>query len=123
MRNKFLHFCYLNNLVGLCTKTPFSYEDMNLVEPLRINIYNGVTLEQTKKIISYLHKFEQLYFTWIRFLMNIIKETKYIMIEDNEVPKFIIIVPYRNREKELQIFRKSVNNIKEQYPKKLEKDY
>lgn len=48
--------------------------------------------------------------------MNIIKETKYIMIEDNEVPKFIIIVPYRNREKELQIFRKSVNNIKEQYP-------
>lgn len=63
MRNKFLHFCYLNNLVGLCTKTPFSYEDMNLVEPLRINIYNGVTLEQTKKIISYLHKFEQLYFT------------------------------------------------------------
>ena len=62
-RNKFLHFCYMNNLVGLRTKTPFSYESMNLIEPLRINLYNGVSLEETKSVVTILEKFETLYFT------------------------------------------------------------
>ena len=62
-RNKFLHFCCLNNVVGLRTKTPFSYKSLNLLEPLRLNLYNGVTYEQTKSIINHMNKFEQLYFT------------------------------------------------------------
>lgn len=62
-RNKFLHFCYMNNLVGVRTKTPFSYESMNLIEPLRINLYNGVSLEETKLVVAVLEKFETLYFS------------------------------------------------------------
>ncbi len=62
-RNKFLHFCYLNNLVGLRTKTPFSYDELNIIEPLRINLYNGVSVEETKSIANILQKFENLYFT------------------------------------------------------------
>lgn len=62
-RNKFLHFCYISNLVGLRTKTPFSYESINLIEPLRINLYNGVSLEETKSVVRILQKFESLYFT------------------------------------------------------------
>lgn len=62
-RNKFLHYCYTNNIVGLRTKTPFSYEDLNLKEPLRINLYNGVSLEETKKVVHFLQKFENMFFS------------------------------------------------------------
>ena len=62
-RNKFLHYCYMNNIVGLRTKTPFSYEDLNLKEPLRINLYNGISFKETKKIIHFLQKFENIFFS------------------------------------------------------------
>ena len=62
-RSKFLHYCYMNNIVGLRTKTPFSYEDLNLKEPLRINLYNGISFKETKKVIHFLQKFENIFFS------------------------------------------------------------
>lgn len=63
-RNKFLHFCYLNNIVGLRTRTPFSYDELNLKEPLRMNIYNGISLQEIKNAISVFEMFEDLCFRW-----------------------------------------------------------
>lgn len=61
LRSKFLHFCYMNNIVGLRTKTPFRYSDYNMIEPLRVNLYNGVSIEETKKLVNVMKQFEVLF--------------------------------------------------------------
>tara|TARA_Y100000768_G_C23989409_1_gene691186 strand:- start:4932 stop:6260 length:1329 start_codon:yes stop_codon:yes gene_type:complete len=60
IRSKFLHFCYMNNIVGLRTKTPFRYCDYNMIEPLRINLYNGVSIEDSLKLVDVMKQFEVL---------------------------------------------------------------
>tara|TARA_Y100000389_G_scaffold139358_1_gene137113 strand:+ start:1399 stop:2730 length:1332 start_codon:yes stop_codon:yes gene_type:complete len=60
IRSKFLHFCYMNNIVGLRTKTPFRYCDYNMVEPLRINLYNGISIEESLKLVDVMKQFEVL---------------------------------------------------------------
>jgi phosphoserine aminotransferase len=61
IRSKFLHFCYMNNIVGLRTKTPFRYHDYNMIEPLRVNLYNGVSIDETKKLVNVMKRFEDLF--------------------------------------------------------------
>ena len=60
-RSKFLHYCHMNHIVGLRTKTPFKYEDLNLIEPLRISLYNGVTIQDTTRLVETMTKFEKLW--------------------------------------------------------------
>lgn len=54
---KFLQHCNENNLVGLRTQTPFSYDSINLKEPLRISLYNGIDLDEVKQIIKIIDSF------------------------------------------------------------------
>ena len=54
----FLDFCYKQNIVGLRTKTPFSYNDYNIQEPFRISLYNGISIEDTKKLIYVMKQFQ-----------------------------------------------------------------
>ena len=61
IRSKFLHFCYMDNIVGLRTKTPFIYQDYDMIEPLRVNLYNGISIEETKKLVNVMKKFEVLF--------------------------------------------------------------
>ena len=56
-RTEFLEHCYNHNIVGLRTKTPFSYESMGLKEPLRISLYNGIKLEDVQRIIKVMDSF------------------------------------------------------------------
>ena len=58
IRSKFLHFCYMNQIVGLRTKTPFNYQDFDMTEPLRISLYNGISIEDTIKLVSTMRDFE-----------------------------------------------------------------
>ena len=53
--SKFLHFCFINNIVGLKTITPFK---SNRIEPLRISLYNGITIEETEHFIQVMKEFE-----------------------------------------------------------------
>ena len=55
--NSFIDYCFENNIVGLRTKTPFDWKELNTDEPLRISLYNGVSLEETKKIANLIDKF------------------------------------------------------------------
>ena len=59
VRSQFLDYCYQNNIVGLRTKTPFKYSDFNLVEPLRISLYNGISIEDTELLIKIMNNFEK----------------------------------------------------------------
>ena len=56
---QFLYYCYKNNIVGLRTKTPFTYN--NSIEPFRISLYNGISLEDTKYLIKIMKQFENDY--------------------------------------------------------------
>lgn len=58
VRSKFLHYCYNHNIVGLRTKTPFNYEDYNMKEPLRISLYNGISIEDTMRLVDVMRSFE-----------------------------------------------------------------
>lgn len=60
IRSNFLEYCYNNNIVGLRTKTPFKYSDFNMIEPLRISLYNGISLEDTKSLIKVMNDFEKM---------------------------------------------------------------
>ena len=60
IRGRFLDFCYQKNIVGLRTKTPFKYEDYKLIEPLRISLYNGITLEDTEFLLKVMKEFEEM---------------------------------------------------------------
>ena len=60
VRSCFLEYCYNNNIVGLRTKTPFNYSDFNMIEPLRISLYNGISLEDTKSLIKVMNDFEKM---------------------------------------------------------------
>ena len=40
--------------------TPFKYEDFNMVEPLRISLYNGISIEETEKFVQILTEFENI---------------------------------------------------------------
>ena len=51
----------MNNIVGLRTKTPFRYHDYNMIEPLRVNLYNGVSIDETKKLVNVMKRFEVLF--------------------------------------------------------------
>lgn len=57
IRTEFLKHCHDHNLVGLRTKTPFSYDSLGLIEPLRISLYNGIKLEDVKRIIEVMEAF------------------------------------------------------------------
>tara|TARA_Y100000991_G_scaffold213839_1_gene200258 strand:- start:1886 stop:3145 length:1260 start_codon:yes stop_codon:yes gene_type:complete len=61
IRSKFLEYCYINNVVGLRTKTPFKYSDFDMVEPLRISLYNGISIDDTKHLINVMKEFENIY--------------------------------------------------------------
>ena len=54
---KFTQHCYINNLVGVRTKTPFDWNTMNTKEPLRISLYNGVTTNDCKIIYEILNDY------------------------------------------------------------------
>ena len=58
IKSQFLEHCYNHNVVGLRTKTPFSYESMGLIEPLRISLYNGIKLEDVERIIQVMKAFQ-----------------------------------------------------------------
>lgn len=60
LRCQFLDYCYKHNVIGLRTKTPFNYEDLNLLEPLRISLYNGIELEDVKYLIKIMENFEKI---------------------------------------------------------------
>ena len=55
--SKFLHYCYLHNIVGLRTKTPFSYKSLDIVEPLRVSLYNSISIEDVKYLIKVMKMF------------------------------------------------------------------
>lgn len=57
---KFLEYCYQNNIVGLRTKTPFNYKDLGMIEPLRVSLYNGISLKDTKHLIKVMSEFIKL---------------------------------------------------------------
>ena len=61
IRSKFLEYCYINNVVGLRTKTPFKYSEFDMVEPLRISLYNGISIDDTKHLINVMKEFENIY--------------------------------------------------------------
>lgn len=61
LRSMFLDFCYKNNIVGLRTQTPFNYSDFNMIEPLRISLYNGISVEDTKELVNIMNIFESNY--------------------------------------------------------------
>ena len=56
---KFLYFCYINNIVGLKQKH-FNYEDFEMKEPLRISLYNGVSIKDTTKLVDVMKFFEKI---------------------------------------------------------------
>mgnify|MGYP001289478294 CR=1 FL=1 len=60
IRSKFLAYCYQQNIVGLRTKTPFQYSDFNMTEPLRISLYNGISIEDTLHICNTMITFENM---------------------------------------------------------------
>lgn len=57
IRNKFLEHCSNHNIVGLRTQTPFSYKSLGLIEPLRISLYNGISIKQVNYIIDVMKHF------------------------------------------------------------------
>lgn len=58
IRNKFMDYCHKHNVVGLRTQTPFSYESLGIIEPLRISLYNGITLEDIDYLITLMKEFK-----------------------------------------------------------------
>ena len=54
----FLKNAYINNIVGLRTKTPFSSDDKP--EALRISLYNSITIEDTIILAVFMKKFAKL---------------------------------------------------------------
>lgn len=61
LMEKFLYFCYINNIVGLRTKTPFNYQEFDIKEPLRISLYNGVSIDDTARLVDVMKFFEKNY--------------------------------------------------------------
>ena len=57
--SKFLHYCFINNIVGLKTKTPFNYNLFDLQEPLRVSLYNGISIEDTEYLIHIMKDYEK----------------------------------------------------------------
>ena len=57
MMSRFLEYCYLNNIVGLRTLTPFSYKSLGLVEPLRASFYNGISINDVRQLIEIMKSF------------------------------------------------------------------
>lgn len=53
----FLEYMFKQNIVGLRTKTPFNYQELNMKEPLRISLYNGISIEDVKYLIKHMEKF------------------------------------------------------------------
>lgn len=54
----FLHNAYINNIVGLRTKTPFNNTDKP--EALRISLYNAISLEDTMSLYLFMKKFNEI---------------------------------------------------------------
>ena len=57
----FLEYMFKQNIVGLRTKTPFNYQEINMKEPLRISLYNGISIEDVKYLIKHMEKFRLFY--------------------------------------------------------------
>lgn len=55
--NLLIYNAYINNIVGLKTKTPFS--DPNKPEALRISLYNSISIEDTIELALFLKKFNE----------------------------------------------------------------
>lgn len=55
--SNFLEYCYLHNIVGLRTLTPFSYKSLGLIEPLRVSLYNGISVDDVKQLIILMKSF------------------------------------------------------------------
>ena len=53
----FLEYMFKQNIVGLRTKTPFNYQNLNMKEPLRISLYNGISIEDVKYLINHMEQF------------------------------------------------------------------
>ena len=51
----FIQNAYRNNIVGLRTKTPFTNTDKP--EPLRVSLYNSITIENTIRLASFMREF------------------------------------------------------------------
>lgn len=62
LRSEFLDYCFTNNIVGLRTKTPFNYTDFDMIEPLRVSLYNGISIEDTLHLTNIMKNFEKIYF-------------------------------------------------------------
>ena len=58
LMKSFLDNAYVNNIIGLRTKTPFS--DPNKPEALRISLYNSITIEDTLTLALFMKKFNDL---------------------------------------------------------------
>ena len=58
MMESFLHNAYMNNIVGLRTKTPFNNPDKP--EALRISLYNPISVSDTIILCSFMKKFNEI---------------------------------------------------------------
>ena len=58
----FLDYCYKHNIVGLRTDTPFSYKFLDINEPLRISLYNSITIEDVENMVKVMKSFQNLFF-------------------------------------------------------------
>ena len=61
LRNMFLDYCYKHNIVGLRTNTPFCYKFIAINEPLRISLYNSITIEDVENMIKVMKAFQNLF--------------------------------------------------------------
>jgi phosphoserine aminotransferase len=57
----FLDYCYKHNIVGLRTNTPFCYKFLAINEPLRISLYNNITIEELENMVKVMKSFQNLF--------------------------------------------------------------
>ena len=58
---RFLCYCHRRNVVGLRTNTPFRYDDFGLREPLRVSLYNGVSVSDAERLVQVMAGFAREY--------------------------------------------------------------
>jgi phosphoserine aminotransferase len=61
LRAQFLCYCHRRNVVGLRTNTPFRYDDFGLREPLRVSLYNGVSVSDAESLVQVMAGFAREY--------------------------------------------------------------
>ena len=55
-----LYFEIFNNEKYVPGNTPFNYKDLVMVEPLRVSLYNGISINDTKHLINTMSEFIKL---------------------------------------------------------------